>query len=224
MQHSQVGDDNDDTDGDRSDAMSTSEDEAIENKIQYEKQSPDIPDKEGELLAQMHVMLVQKCLRMVNYKQDIDKFELKTEVSCKGLYLNRSTGTVFTMMRMPIIEVGTKDRRTAGRFYLHWTCCPLLCQPCHQSLCWTTYLLATNRVRPPDKHLESSGIRGTSNVRMQVTQLYNQRSIIPHSSYFLFCVCESWRGYDDCPCNDHNWVWLSKLEIGSYIMYLIIIV
>lgn len=97
--------------------LSSEDDAGIEVKLVADKQSAAVTPKVRELFAQMHVLLVQKCLRRLLVKKQTEKFTVKKPVSCKGLYLSRLNGGQLYTMTMPIIEVvadGTSDRESVA--------------------------------------------------------------------------------------------------------------
>ena len=71
-----------------------------------EKQNQDYPPKLGELFSQLHILIVQKVLRLLIVKSKTEEFMKKKEEFSAGLYLNRLIGGIYCKATMPIVEVG----------------------------------------------------------------------------------------------------------------------
>ena len=79
--------------------------------LQVDKQTSSGPEKVGELFAQLHMLLVQKCLRILLKKKNVDKFKSKTHVTTKGIYINKQACAILCHLTMPLSQVGCEDSR-----------------------------------------------------------------------------------------------------------------
>ena len=89
-------------------------DDSIENKLQVDQTSSG-PEKVGELFAQLHMLLVQKCLRILLKKKNVDKFKSKTHVTTKGIYINKQACAILCHLTMPLSQVGCEDSRIIAK-------------------------------------------------------------------------------------------------------------
>ena len=92
------------------DTTSTSGEEcSIENGKQSDAISSSMPSKIGEVLAAMHISLVQKVYKMFLCK--LAKAKGKTEVTTHGLYINKSLGSYVCTLTIPIIQVQVEQNQ-----------------------------------------------------------------------------------------------------------------
>ena len=79
---------------DSNEVVYTSGEESIEIKKQCGPQSGDLPAQVGELLAQMHMLLTKKILRVLIAKKQVARFKTIKSITSKGLYIHREIGPV----------------------------------------------------------------------------------------------------------------------------------
>lgn len=86
-----------------SDGETSGEECNVECGKQADPLSSPLPEKLGELSANMHILLLQKTIRMFRLKPI--KAKSRTKVTTSGLYLNKGLGGYVCRMTVPLIEI-----------------------------------------------------------------------------------------------------------------------
>ena len=80
----------------------------VESGKQSDLVKASMPPKIGEVLAAMHIALVQKVVKMFNNKPG--KAKATTEVKTRGMYVYKALGSYVCTLTIPVIEVGRRYR------------------------------------------------------------------------------------------------------------------
>ena len=91
------------------DDSSSGEECTTEHGKQADPVKVSMPPKLGELLAAMHISLVQKVVKMFKHKPG--KARARTEVKNHGMYIHKALGSYVCELTIPVIDVGTRDPR-----------------------------------------------------------------------------------------------------------------
>lgn len=95
------------------DDQTSGEECSIENGRQADPLMTSVPPKIGELLASMHISLVQKIVRM--FKLKINKAKERKEVKTRGMYVHKSLGNIVCTMTIPVIKIGSRNQESRNQ-------------------------------------------------------------------------------------------------------------
>ena len=93
-------------------SLHSSEEDSIEIAKQAEGTASLYPQKLGELLSGMHMLSVQKVLRMLLRKRNISKFKTTAGIQRKGVYISKPLGAIQCSLAIPLYNVNRCGERT----------------------------------------------------------------------------------------------------------------